>query len=430
MSEPMSFASWLNLTNAGMTAIREAKLKAVDGALEQYQKTKTPEDKERLRSALMAWITEKGPAWKQDVRNRHNAIGDLYSQVMEPGLSGPKKSANQTIALSHLQNEQRAALDLFRDKELVWRTGFSAKLGNCKWGVRINTPSLAWKLHRLAKLSSASGSSPAQVPQAANGVIDALVSALVPAEIQPEVLLLANEVIPNFMRELTASVIPFVGVIAASAGTVWNSKNAVRNEYRKEAAEKHLQQSLSVGHPEQAIKAIIRIIERERNADAFSASASLGALVGELAGMLVACGTVINAAVGWAATFFKLCNILLIITRDVIEKDAANDLMREGPRITAFQTCPILGAYYVCCVPTSVLVNEIFERWWKGGWRGEVENVVTQHIEPLREQARRLIGEHRFVIHELQRYPGVLVPNQKAIEDMKSGNKMPSISSR
>lgn len=225
------------------------------------------------------------------------------------------------------------------------------------------------------------------------------------------------------MVKLTASVAPFIGVFTAGAGMLWNLKNAVQNEYRRDQAEKHHQQSLSVGHPDQAIEAIIRILKRERNADAISCSVSLGAFVGMLAG-----GTATNAPIGLAANLLKLVNIIRIIVRDVLEKNAGNDLMREGPQITAFETCPILGAYYVCCVPTSVLVNEIFLRWWKGGWKGEVEKTVTKHIQPLREQARRLIGEHRFVIDELQRYPGVLAPNQKAIEEMKSGPKMPSIS--
>ncbi len=409
MAEPMSLETWLKLTDAGTFAIRDGKLKAIDSALGQYQKSKSAADMERLRSALMAWIMDKGTAWQRDPRNKYSAFSDLYAQVMG---TLPQKSGAGMVALSHVQDEERAMIDtLFRGKKLVWRDGFFAKLANQKWGVTLNTPSAAHSTYQLATSGSTSSAS-----QTADKIIDAIV----PGAIRSEVMTEAAKVIPEFMKELVAAVTPFLGVITAAGSTVWNVKGAIQNEYRKEKTEQHLANSLSVQTPEQAIRAMIRIIERDRNADVFSASVSFGEFVGKLAGTLADGGTATNAAIGLAAGLAKLGNILRIIVRDVLEKNDANEMMMKGPTPKAFETCPILGAYYVCCVPTSVLVNQIFERWWQGGWQGDVEHSVTNHVEPMREQARRLIGSSRFVIRELLHYPGVLTPNKKALEEMAS----------
>jgi hypothetical protein len=86
--------------------------------------------------------------------------------------------------------------------------------------------------------------------------------------------------------------------------------------------------------------------------------------------------------------------------------------------VRAFEVSPILGAYYVCCVPTSVLVNQILERFGRGSWQAEVEHTVQQHVEPLRIQARILIRDHRFVIRGLERFPGMLTRNEDNIAAM------------
>src|SRR5262245_10149629 len=40
-----------------------------------------------------------------------------------------------------------------------------------------------------------------------------------------------------------------------------------------------------------------------------------------------------------------------------------------------------------------------------------VEHTVVRHLDPIRDRARRVIRQHRFVIKGLERYPGVLSRN-------------------
>jgi hypothetical protein len=90
----------------------------------------------------------------------------------------------------------------------------------------------------------------------------------------------------------------------------------------------------------------------------------------------------------------------------------------RGVDAKVFAASPILGAYLICCAPTSVMVNTVFERFFEQGWRGDVEHTVAEHINPLRIQARRVIMEHRFWVPALQNFPGMLTANKKKLKEM------------
>lgn len=116
----------------------------------------------------------------------------------------------------------------------------------------------------------------------------------------------------------------------------------------------------------------------------------------------------------------KLANIIRVIVRDVLEKNAANQRMRSA-QVTGeiFDICPLVGAYLILCVPTSVMLNTVFDRISEHGWRGDVERTVQKHLLPLQGHARRVVEEHRFVIPALRNYPGMFVRNEEKLQQME-----------
>jgi hypothetical protein len=106
---------------------------------------------------------------------------------------------------------------------------------------------------------------------------------------------------------------------------------------------------------------------------------------------------------------------------DITERNAANKLLLK-PLITIelFNACPVLGAYLICCAPTSVIVNTVLssDKFYQPGMMDTVQRAVKKHVEPLKEQAQRLIKEHRMFIPSLQNYPGVLEQNKKELKRM------------
>jgi len=227
-------------------------------------------------------------------------------------------------------------------------------------------------------------------------------------------------VMPDFMKELVASMVPFAGVAVTGATAVYNGIRTMDSQYDLYKTRMHQSRSLSTDEPAAAINALIRILERERNYNGLSASVSATAFAGKLAGVLADGGTATNAAIGLAANVVKLTNIIRVIVRDVLEKREANRRM-QGMRVDSeiFDVCPLVGAYLILCVPTSVMVNTVFDRLGEHGWRGDVERTVQRHIVPLQDQARRVVQENRFEIVALKNYPGMVARNEKKLKEME-----------
>ncbi len=431
----MSTQDWLRLTNAGALSVRSADLKAVDTALARYHTSPTETSKQALTGALLRWIQSKGADWKRSDRNRHQAVETLHSQLM--GTGGRTLSGAERVALSHVRDEARAIVtDLFRGRRLEWRQSFKQKLANEKLGTTLATSSLVVNVNTLSGGAIASGArTVGSLPsQAANAMGIAnnsgsssrtmelahdLIRNTVPPHLVADVTKELLSLMPDFLKTLAASMVPVAGVISAGGGALYSSFKLARGQYRLDSAREHIMYSLSTAEPAMAMQAIARMLERERNTEAIGVAIGVGEFGGKLAGALADGGTATNAAIGLAASVARLTNIIRIVARDVEERNEANLAMMTRVDATIFRTCPVVGAYLVCCAPTSVLVNTIFEsRFGTTGWMGEVEHAVATHLAPLKEQAARLVREHRFVIPELTNYPGIVERNEKKLKEM------------
>lgn len=418
MSTIMSHAQWMSLTNGGITSIRSSELKAIDTALLRYHDSRVPQRKDALAAALLKWMQSKGAAWKSSVRNKNRAVETLYAQVS--GLGGPKLGGAERVGLAHVRDESRAIVqDLFRGKQLEWRREFKARLGEQKSGlvsaignVTSNTRNLAGS---RGGVGSAVGGSSGQGMSMAQELMREIVS---PENLQ-EVMRQVADLMPGFLAQLAASLTPFVGVLTSAGGTAWKAKNALRSQWRLEWAQHHVKGSLAQGNPEVALTALVRLLQREHTNDVFAVTVSLTEFGGKLAGALADGGTASNAAIGLAASVVRLLNIIRIVERDVRERRAANIAMSTRVDHTIFETCPVVGAYLICCAPTSVMCNTIFEeRFGEVGWQDQVETAVRRHLAPLREQARRIVTAHRFWIPGLATHAGLMTVNEKKLKQM------------
>lgn len=421
MNEIMPHAQWMKLTDGGFTSIRSSELRKLDKALATYEKSKKPADLDLLRRALVGWMQAKGANWKTSVRNKRGAVENLYKQVMD--LPGKAKTGADIVALSHLRNESRAIVtDLFCGKSLEFRPGFLQKLAVSKKSAVLNVSGAARDARSLLKPAVKGG-----LQAAGNGggrmsgmSIDSFCKLIIPADLHTDVMAVIAKELPGFMTELAKAVTPFLGVITAGGGALKSEATAARDEYRRSQAQTHLQFSLSSGEPRMAIQACVRLLERELQSSGAAAAIDTTAFAGKVAGFFADAGTATNAAIGLVSSAAKLTLLIFEITRDVMERNDANKLMNSldivSPKV--FDVCPIVGAYLVCCAPTSVMVNTVFDRFFDHGWREDVEYTVEKHIGPLREQARRVIHAHRFWIPALQNFPGVLQVNKKKLKEM------------
>ncbi|XZE51879.1 hypothetical protein SH139x_003545 [Planctomycetaceae bacterium SH139] len=421
MSQIMSHEQWLDLTNGGVTSVRSSLLRTLDQALLKFESTQAEEDKSALIGALLKWIQSKGAGWKSSVRNRQRAVELLHNQLME--LDADKLSEAELVGLADLRAESRAIVDkLFHGKQLEWRDGFKGKLGQQKFGTTLNSVGVLRNSRELSSMdsgASSNGPGSSELARTPQRLAQDLYESLVPADMLADVTRALASLVPGFMRELTLSLVPWAGLVTAATASVWNSKSSLRDKWRLEWTKHHIAHGLAQDEPSQAFLALTHYLQRELEADVFSMSVSVAEFGGKLTGLMVDAGTASNVAVALSANVMKLINIIKIVTRDVQERQAANSQMMLRVDGTIFNTCPVVGAYLICCAPTSVLVNTIFEqRFGELGWQSQVERAVRERLPALQEQARRVVQEHRFWIPGLANYPGALQVNNDELKKM------------
>ena len=418
----MSHKQWMSLTHGGYTSVRSSQLKAVDTALAKYEGTPSDAHKAAVTAALLKWIQSKGAGWKSSERNKKQGVEILHHQLM--GTGAVTLSGAEVVGLSHVRDESRAIVhELFGGKRLQWRAEFKQKLAQQKLGVTLGVGGSLYAADKLSHgaIRNAPSTIKAAVmgPSSGTSMAEEIYRTVVPPDILADVTFELTKLMPTFMKDLAASVTPWLGLITTGGGVILAGAKSLRGQWRAEWTQYHIEGSLARAEPAIALRQIHIILERERNIELTNMGVGLAEFGGKLAGVLADGGTATNVAIGLAASVTKLLNIVRLIVRDVLERNAGNAKMKGRVDASVFEVCPIVGAYLLCCAPTSVIVNSIFDNQFGAtGWQSQVENAVTRHLVPLKAQAKRLVQEHRFWIPELYHHHGVLEVNTKKLKAM------------
>lgn len=399
---------------------KDPKLQAVDSAFRACRRDENNIAKlQTLVLALEDWKAA-GISAKYRVVTSENVEGDLTDLIAELYNEAKQEVANQQVkeqnALRHVQNEPEISFQKicarYGPLKLESRPTFLDKLKAHKW--QLNG---CLATYHLAKTTYESKMNAQET--ASNFVKDFLqkisagVSNIGP-DISNEVINELEKLLPGKIGEVVAAFVPFApGIIAVSKG-VWDFKKIVENEIDAQKIKEHI---LASGTPQEAIDAMLKVLDRELSADIISEAKGLATYCLNVGSIVLAATPGVHLATGVLNTvksLFALGNDARIIARDTTEKRAANALLsklsKEDIKIKVlFESCPILGAYYVCCVPGSVLVNRIFGSWEKPLDKNLQDQIAkaVDHDGPLVKKARELIGNHRYVINGLQKCPGV-----------------------
>jgi hypothetical protein len=426
MNNIMSYKEWIKDTKGSIGKPRSAALKAVDVALEKFDKVKTSPNKDAVTKALVAWQMTKGNNWKTSVRNKSNAVENLYRQLT--GLGG---SANM-VALSHIRDESRAIVtDLFLHKKVVFRPGLLTKIAGNKLKSKVKVVKSSGKVVKnittlsISSSSSSSTSNSAAASSRAMALSKKISHDLIPSNIRVDVLSAMSKIMPTFAVELQAACLPFVGVIFSGGSVCYSGYQVAQAAYKQENSKTHVKLSLSTEEPEAAFKALILMLERKTQQKTEKFAKGLADFGSKLASTLADGGTATNAAIGLASGLIKLLMILRIVVRDIQERNAANVVLKQPIiGVELFEANPLMGAYLICCAPTSVLVNTMLDskNFNKPGMMDKVEQATKKHLKPLKSRARSLITEHRMYIPGLQNFPGLLKKNKKNLKDMMARN--------
>ena len=125
MSIP-GYAQWIQDTSANILTPRSSKLKAVDEAIQQYEKTKNEKDLWRIKNAFEDWKRDQGSGWETSVRNRTKAVTKLNAALNKVADYRTYQITHFTIpelvALSVVAKERKKAITkIFEDKEVTFK---------------------------------------------------------------------------------------------------------------------------------------------------------------------------------------------------------------------------------------------------------------------------------------------------------------------
>jgi hypothetical protein len=201
----------------------------------------------------------------------------------------------------------------------------------------------------------------------------------------------------DIIGQVVASVTPVLSTISSAADTIKSWGQVAIRAYRAYEIRDHAQ-GLIVGDATHAFDGLKRILDRELNTSLAEAAINTTALGAKIGGTLLDGGAVTGPAVGVMAALAKLAKVIYDLGRDYKECMAANEIMRHPEKLdfTIFNTCPVLGCYYLLNATTSDIINFVSSEIGSFGWMDTIERMVREHINPIREQARRIVLESRF----------------------------------
>ena len=116
---------WMQDTAAGFTSPRSPRLKALDDAIMQYDKTKNPKDVWKIKNAFEDWKRYKGLTWDKGVRNNKGAVTQLSTDLDKLDYRTYQIthfSMPELMALQHVAKERKKVIaEIFRGKEVTFK---------------------------------------------------------------------------------------------------------------------------------------------------------------------------------------------------------------------------------------------------------------------------------------------------------------------
>lgn len=441
----MQFETWKNLTEVSFKP-RSKYLKRVDNALLQYHKTKSLQDLSKLKIALHHWKMSKGyesiggrPRWMTTDRNSRKAVETLDKQIFglpeavntevlndlaELPFFGIEAWADDLKARQAMKDAREYSLfEMFRGKQVVVKKLSMLWMADkIKRGIA-NTKEDAAKIVKTGA-SVATQSLRAEARKMAVTLIEEVLGDY-PIEVAKEISQEIMQLIPELLTELVDALVPYVSLVRSSTLTAKNAALSIRAEYQWVVSADHMG-SFAKGDPYAAVEAVRRMIERKRNqymrlTGIYGADTAVraGAIIVDAAAHGAPVGSMI---MGQLASFGKTVALLalriFLLGRDLYEKYHVNKVLASATPHTLskaiFDTCPLLGCYYVAGANTSDIINFAVQDVGATGWKLDVEVMMKKHIEPMIGYAREAVNDARLEVKGLER-------SKAAVNDTSAG---------
>lgn len=370
---------------------RSSEIRAIDKAIEEYNKERSPENIGRIRIALSKWIKSKGDNWESSERNRSpkRPISTLFET---------------TLALrAKLPADERASLQwmIEQNKTVLYRNFKNGQLVLPGFNAAVDVAAAKDKIKSAA--SAARGAPGAMAKAAVMPEVMKGVNQLFGSEIQDMGALaawVAKETGAQVLQPIAqhvADMIPFISLVSGGAKVVAQWGMAVWNAYKEVEVYTH-RKAVAEGAPEAALGAMRDLLRRETafaaakasiTSAGFAANAALHAAKGA--------GSVLAPVVGATQAAAQAARVMAYFAMQVREAIIMHKALRNPADIgidTLYQA-PLLGCYLLIGASDSELIAMVWDEFGQAGWMDEV-NRLLKDFKPLMAQAEGLIQQSPF----------------------------------
>jgi hypothetical protein len=406
MSIP-GYGQWIKDTSANVLTPRSFRLKVVDDAIQQYEKTKNDKDLWRIKNAFEDWKREQGSGWESSVRNRAKAVTNLNAALDKAADYRTYQITHFTIpelvALSVVAKERKKAIiKIFEDKEINFK---AAKL---KDQLKLAAQKVKDKAEEgAAYLTTKGKSSPPKTsgPPASDVVrrkMEDMVTTMFSVD-GLEALGSLGGFITTILGQCAVSIPPVVGHIKDGYDlfTGWAKVGAdLYTQYN--ISERGY--AIDTGAPTAAFDALRSCLADETKNEAISATRATTSFALKTGLVFVDGGAISGPVVGAANALADFSHQIYLLATEYKATKAINAALTSGQLdIRLFRTYPLMGCYFLVSATLSDLIP--IESFGSPGWMDYIENLHKHGFEQIYKSSIDLIEKSPWEIQGLPKRP-------------------------
>ena len=412
----MSYDQWMKDTYS-LTKPRSEELKKIDHFI------KARNERETLK-ALTVWIdtqNKKGQDWHRSIRNQKGkAVERLAKEVGYLAAGGTTMTAAEKMADAAAKEVIRkhilsASVQMFAGKNVIMSNLFLQKVANrTRRGKEILEDKKYKALHDDNYVGKHKATHAGQDLRKAGTNANSI--RLIAKELEQAL----NDIVIDFpeidkrqifdlafgvaLPDFALSCAPIIGTIISGGKTAMNVIRMMMADYATIQFRDNFG-DVRPGDAAAALAAIIRILEGEvaRNQ---KEAAIHGAAFTAKAAMLCA-GVPVESLVGATEGMLMLVHNLYEVAKQYRQMKDANDKIRAGNiDISIFNSCPILGCYYILVQGDFTIMNFDVSNMGKQNWAQEVLRLKLA-LEPIKQKAGFLVANSSIVIEGMANAQGI-----------------------
>jgi len=405
----ITYDQWMKSTHS-LIKPRSASLKRIDQAI-QFR------DQGETKRALIAWIDEqnsKRQDWQRSVRNEKGMVKKLYDELGILGSAPAFQSMGAEIAdkaaKSEMRREQQiAAAKMFTGKEIKFKDSFwgisrtkcreqTSKIGRAKNAAK----NVGMTAYGVGSNLASAGNTARGIASSLQTVIEEIMGEL-PAATHNEII---QQVFGNTVENFVFEVTPLIGMISSGAKATMDWVGVARNIHSATQMEARTF-DVRTGDASAALQSMVAVIDRQIKKQVADGAIHTTAFTAKAAAAAADFGTATTAAIGVVESVAILLNTLVDIVTDAKQMVAGNKLILEQKLdLDLFNTCPILGCYYIVIQDHSTIMNFEIANMGRDNWRQEAER-LKYAIQPVLSKAADLISKSRIEIKGMENAKGV-----------------------